>query len=221
MYGSGRTARGSPRSEREPGTKQRLAFALIMAAFLSAGTAVSVRAFEYDENGTEITPMMCPLAFPAPGWPALVARTWYVPRWNLPAGDEVPFFVTSVTWTNKIQPVPVGYGWYKPDQSTKDNYDGNNWSWQGPTGVGGVYIKCDRVRTFFGLFEFWVANYTGAQWGYAVPVGDDGTEGENIVNTGGGEGETCYEAYYWWIDNTGYHETFITSWCEDDGEAQT
>ncbi|MEO7363058.1 MAG: hypothetical protein ABI120_22180 [Gemmatimonadaceae bacterium] len=190
----------------------------LTALVLHATSAHADDPYEYDENGNISFPILCPLELPTGNWTWDVSENYvWVPKYNLPAGDEVKFGVSSLYITTAIQPVMIGFGWYRTLPATA-TADGLNWIWDGPGGGGGVLYTCREEWLFYGLFGRNNAKFTGQVWGYAV------VDGANPRTTGtrsggGGEGETCYEIFEWWIDLNGhYHEEVLYQWCEPEWE---
>lgn len=178
----------------------------------------------YDAEGNGVpTRILCPSAFPSPGWAPARHYTKQVPKWNMPAGDAVPIFAAASTWNGRIQYVTVGFGWYDPDNIYK-TYQGVDYRWESdaPAQGAGIYVECYRVPTWFGLSSVNIAWDTGTIWGHAFPI-ISLLNGTNTRNVGGGSGEgdtfTCYEYFEWWFDEYGnYHEAILDEWCEVDEE---
>jgi len=174
----------------------------------------------YDANGYAELPRMCPAALPNPNWnPWDFGQTHYVPKSGMDAGDEIRFRVTSWTWTNDIQAVTVGFGWYKPDQDEATDMTGRRWVWRGeaPTRPGGLYFRCEELRWWWGRVAAYWATNTGRIYGYAYPPELNTDPKGSTRPAGGGEGdEVCYEYYEWWYDAWGtYHEDVLDYWCEE------
>jgi hypothetical protein len=175
-------------------------------------TSLSTAAEIVDEE--EGAPGWCPVMLP-PVWGmyAMTGITFYVPKFGLAAGDEVPFTPQTYSLTTQIQPVQFGWGWYQvfPQQTQHENL---TWYWQGyPHGPPGVLTTCSR--TFHILFG-WVTKVTwaGQIWGHAFPSEfppneETTTRGPTII-----EGFECWELVaYGWDINGQYYEYVIDSWC--------
>jgi len=122
---------------------------------------------EYDANGESMTPILCPLALPVDGMVNLLPNIpFQVPQFDPlhRSTETVPFTVSSYTYTSQVQPVTMGFGWYRPSPNTTF-YGGLNWVWTGPGGGGGVLFTCNRHAYLFGAIIETVYASTGDRLG--------------------------------------------------------
>lgn len=193
---------------------------LVVAALVCVATRAMAKSVveEYDAEGNgPWGHTTCPNSFPsALLWSPSISRFWHVPKWNLPAGDEVPFNAGAKSKYLSIS-VPPGFGAFSPD-NTSAFYENEDWTWDTDNHQPYVIVECFERTIMFGM-DFQVkAEYTGEFAGYAFPVigddeGDDGTDTRANGTSEGGQ--QCWEMYEWWIDDTGYHEIVLDSWCDD------
>lgn len=174
-----------------------------------------VGAVDYDHEGNWEGPVLCPLNLPGGTW-SFSPITFYVPRWMLPEGDEIPFHVTSLTYTSQIQPVMLGQGWYVPSPTTKQ-HENVTWTWQANAGPPGVLYTCREAQWLWGAIVIRTATWAGQIWGHAFPSSLP-PAGSGTRPGGGGE-QICWEYFEYWYDAHGtYHEEVLATWCENPAE---
>lgn len=159
----------------------------------------------------------CPASFPnIVWWSNDFFETFWLKRWNLPAGDEVPFLVQATS--KEVHSAPFGYAWYKPSPLTT-TYQGDTWVWDSPTHHPAVEVYCERrVNGFFAIGYEYHAWFAGGWIGEAFPQGT-APETDGTYTGGGGEGDDCYQLIYWWYDEDWYyHEIVLDEWCEGEWE---
>lgn len=189
---------------------------------------------------TGASPIPCPLALPSPTWtwrPGL----FNVPLF-MSATQSVPFFHSSLSQTVP-QPsnLPFGNIWYTPSPTTTV-HNGHMYVWED---AAVVYTCFQVLMQFPGYVAFYQrVQFLGFLRGSAVLAqeeeeectegDDDDDDGEyetvrgfssnirtgpgraNSCGTGGDQEEVaCYDVFEWWFDNTGYHERYLYSFCED------
>lgn len=205
-------------------TARRIVAAAMMALMVSGTVGFMRYDAPFDSEGNFIGPVMCPLALPSfdPGPPPrlwiFTGKRFWVPRWNLPPGDEVPFDVVSLSWTNGVQAVPAGQGWYKPSPRTT-TYDGMTWTWTADFGDPAVLYKCEERSWLWGLFTSTLVTWNGQIWGHAFPGIEEGTgSGTRTTQPEGSSFIVCFEYSEYWYDSVGmYHEVVLDTWCEQVG----
>ena len=152
--------------------KKRTSRGLVLAAastplLLALMVTVARAEGEYDANGESMTPILCPLALPVDGMVNLLPNIpFQVPQFDPlhRSTETVPFTVSSYTYTSQVQPVTMGFGWYRPSPNTTF-YGGLNWVWTGPGGGGGVLFTCNRHAYLFGAIIETVYASTGDRLG--------------------------------------------------------
>ena len=132
----------------------------------------------------------------------------------LPEGDEIPFTVTSLSYTNQIQPVPLGQGWYRPSPTTTQ-HENVTWTWQANSGPPGVLYTCRETHWFWGQIVVRTATWAGQIWGHAFPSAFPPPGSGTRPSGGGEEDQICFEYFEYWYDAFGtYHEEVLATWCE-------
>ena len=185
---------------------------LLGATFSRAGARSPVVV----DDGVVTAPTLCPPNLPLPGINIALPPTVDVPKFdpNAPGrqgASTVPFKPTAYWLNPGVQPVLLGQGWYSPEQTTT-TYNGLHYTWTGPGDEGALMFTCTE-QTYFLLFIAITVTSTGNVWGFATV---DPEEGTGTRSSGGGEAEPnsdCYELYEWWVDDSGYHEVILSSWC--------
>lgn len=176
-----------------------MAVALLLPATPLNGGAVSL----YDEDG----PFECPPALPT-GGPTEVffAKTWDI-AWNQTPTYKVPFTITGLILDSQSQ--TIGDAFYEPIEGVETTFEGKDWWWVD------ALLQYTCVNALGLSFRFPTPGV--APSGYALLMGDS-----NPPNSGGGELPECWDIYDWWIDSSGYHETYRGQICEGDyGEWET
>ena len=203
-------------------------FALCMAVgTLMVLVAVKTgRAYDiiYDENGYNEEPIFCPITVPnAQTSQTTLPETFELQKWSNDDGRFVPFFVSQLTLTTRIQAVNIGEGWYTGvPRPTNDNFDGERWMWDGPGGVGGAFARCSIQRYLFGLLVLRVVDWHHPLnlWGYAFPSYVSDTT--RTARQSGGSAECdgiLWEFFDYWYDvNGNYHEEITGDYCEPQYE---
>jgi hypothetical protein len=191
-----------------------MSLAAVLVLLLSGAVEV-----EYDEEGNWAGPVPCPARMPGGTW-LWIPRTFHVPKFGLPAGDEVPFTVTSVT---KLSEPFLGMAWYKPSPTTTTHQQ-VPWSWEAMTGDPAVLYGCYEVHWLFGLFIESLATWQGELIGHAWNPNFPSGGGSGTRPAGGSiAGEViCFEYFEYWYDQFGtYHEQVLAVWCEQIGGGES